>query len=124
MEAFNLATRQRALAEGARYFVLIDARDVTLAPAAVRQRLANMEKSLPPELAGTRVASAVMLSSAVIRGAITAMGWISPALLDGLTAVADFDDGIGALRRAAEAAGVPFPEHEVEPLRERIRGRG
>jgi len=92
-----------------RFATLVETSAVSTMPdAATRKRLADWQNETRNEIARYNVVTATVVSSAVVRGAMTAMNWIFRPPNRQL-AVATFDEGLDACVVALRAEGLALP---------------
>lgn len=100
---------QELVGRGQKFVLINDASDAERPPPAVRKYFAEYAEAGSDEEEALGLATIVVLSSPVMRGALTAVGWVSEraARIDtAATMRAALERGLKAL----DAAGVPRPE--------------
>ncbi len=89
--------------------------------ATARKRIADRTAAQPEDVPLLTLASYIVIQNALIRGAVTALGWILPALAESDT-VDSIEAGIDGGLAALDAAGVPRP-HDFSAQRYRRPSR-
>ena len=92
-----------------RFATLVETSGIRAMPdAATRKRLADWQNATRGDIGRYNVMTATVVSSTLVRGAMTAMNWVfrppNPQL-----AVASFDEGLDACVRGLQADGVRLP---------------
>ncbi|MBX7194924.1 MAG: hypothetical protein K1X94_22920 [Sandaracinaceae bacterium] len=92
-----------------RFATLVETSQVlTMPDAATRKRLADWQNETRGDIARLNVITATVVSSAVVRGAMTAMNWIFRPP-NRQIAVASLDEGLEACVAALRAEGLRLP---------------
>ncbi|MFO0709536.1 MAG: hypothetical protein U0353_06835 [Sandaracinus sp.] len=92
-----------------RFATLVETSQVlTMPDAATRKRLADWQNETRAEIARYNVITATVVSSAVVRGTMTAMNWFFRPP-NRQVAVASFDEGLEACVDALRAEGLRLP---------------
>ena len=104
--------------DDARMLLLTDARFARRPPATTRRVIAELSDALPAPVFERSLGSFLVLESAVVRGAFTAMQWISQKEWK-VTTVPDLRTGLLRAFSAIESAGLPVPR-SIDP--ETFRG--
>lgn len=98
----------RARAVGERLVLVNDTFAIERPTPVVRRRLAERTKEQLGELMRPVIGSVVVIESALVRGAVTALGWILPSLAD-THFFSTFDEAIAHGLVMLDQAGVPRP---------------
>lgn len=101
---------RRARQEGARVVQISDAGQAERPDPVVRKLLAQLADAQSEEHEGVTIATIVVLESAVLRGAMTAIGWLTRRSLD-VVSVADMPTAIRRARELLTKAGQIPPSH-------------
>lgn len=110
----------RAVAEDTAMISVIDVRQATKLTPLFRQEFAKWESEMPAERFDRIGLRIVVVDNALIRGAITAIGWFSPRT-KGFIAVKDCDQAVAALEKhARDTDAIPEVENAVLMLRRRM----
>lgn len=104
-------TLDRALSDDAYVFMVIDARRVSKMGAGFRQTFGEWEASITDELFARIRVRVIVHENPVVRGALTAMAWLSPRIKEIATAKTA-DGAIAALRQADQSCGELTAEQE------------
>ncbi len=120
-QQYELAKRaQRARV---RLFVISDNLATTKASTEVRKYLAETSKSHSALWEESIASIVILLKSTIVRGAITAIGWVAPDLLKDVKTAKDFDGAVAIMREAAATTGDTVPERQLTSLRSRLNAR-
>jgi hypothetical protein len=99
---------ERAVAERTYYLTIADGRQANRPPATVRKLLAELSQDMSEEGHARFVASILVLESALVRGALTAIQWMSRRALR-MESAASMPAAIARARTLLMRAGAPFP---------------
>lgn len=110
----------RAAAEGVRLFVISDNTATTKTSPEVRKYLGDAARSVSDQYHQHLASFVIIASNMLVRGAITAIGWVAPERIKRVKAAKDFEEAVAIMRQKAEEAGLAFPEAELLTLRGRI----
>jgi hypothetical protein len=112
----------RALRNGERYVVIVTS-EVETFSAAGRRAVADAQAAhLTPERIAVALAALVPFDSAIVRGAMTALRWVSPRLVDSIQPVSSLDAAVDEALRILEANRTPF-RGDVSALRRKLAPR-
>jgi hypothetical protein len=98
----------RAVAENTHYLTIADGRQANRPPASVRKRFAEMSDVMSESGHDRFVAAILVLESALVRGALTAIQWMSRRSLR-IETVGSIDEAIDRARSRLAKAGAAFP---------------
>jgi len=105
---FYLREQDAILDGGHRYVVIFDGRDLKSVSAKELRRLADHIKKHSDALGERCAYSSIVLTSAVIRGALKALVWLTPLPMP-YVVHATLEEALTATERAALAARLPLP---------------
>ncbi len=97
-----------ALNGGERIVLITDARRVVRPSPEVRRFFAEWSSSIPPELHAVSLGSVSVVDNPPLRGALTAVSWIS-ARARKVVAVPTMEEAVALAFELLDAAGVPRP---------------
>lgn len=104
----KLEALHRRLGPDARYVSITDAREASHPPAAVRKLVADLTEAHRDVWSRLVLRSLTVIDSAVIRGAFTAIEWISRRPFD-IQMVASVSAALDEAARVLDEAGLPWP---------------
>ncbi len=99
----------RARASRERVVLLTDTFAIARPSAVVRRRLADRTKVVTAGEGGPVVASVAVIENDLVRGAVTALGWVVPALSRAQTFVGSIDEAFDYALARLEQAGISAP---------------
>jgi len=106
---WNNAMLLRASAEGSKFANITDARCASLPSATVRRLVANLTDESPPAGNLLNVGTYLIHDNAFVRGAVTAVQWLSQRDLK-IVAVSDLRSGIARAVASLAKSGISAPQ--------------
>lgn len=110
------AVLDRAEAEDSRFIMVADSRNVDKITSLFRRDYAAWENTLSDERYGRMALRVVILDSAIVRGAITAMSWFSPRMKS-IVAVANIDEAVKTVEAFVVNEDFALARGQIEGLR-------
>lgn len=92
-----------------KYFVITDASVAQRPDASVRRAITQHSERLRDQRERLDMGSVVIVTNAMVRGALTAMQWLDPGMAE-VTYVADLDTALARARETLRRNGVPLPD--------------
>lgn len=105
---WNDARMARARATGERLVIMSDTHLIDRPTPMVRKRIAERTKASSPDYAKATIGSVIVIENALVRGAVTALGWILPSLSESRF-VASIDEGVDYCQTLLEKEGLRPP---------------
>ena len=99
---------ERAQAEGTKVAMVNDARNARRPPPTVRKYIAELTDSMVGEFEAYSVDNFIVIDNALVRGALTAMQWLSNARW-GVRPVPSLAEALERALRLLEAENIPVP---------------
>jgi hypothetical protein len=112
----NRRALERARDEGVQLFMLIDCLQAGKAGAETRHRFGTYTKEVFEPMRAHCGGTAVLISNAILRGAMTAVQWVAPEAMSGTRVAKDLEHGLEQLRAMAEEAGAPLSAADTDAL--------
>ena len=102
------ALTERARGDGVKLISLFDARGTTKVTAEVRRELGEWTKRTDANSQEIQPVTVVILDSALVRGAMTAIGWISSSVAR-TTPAKSIDEAVAVIQRRCREEGLDIP---------------
>jgi hypothetical protein len=106
---WNAGMLTRAKERNRRLVTINDAFATDRPSPKVRQLLVDLAKEQPPWARQMTLQGFVVVESALIRGAVTALSWLDPNLMSGSKVVPSIEAAIEAALAVLDEAGIPRP---------------
>jgi len=100
----------RARAEGTRMVLVVDVLKTNAPDAAARSRLGEFTRGQTEADEALLLGALLMIESALMRGALTALSWLAPGKLHSTHAVKGYREAVARARKLFEDAGQPVPD--------------
>lgn len=105
----NTRASEKVIAEGRQFVSISDATKSIRPTAEMRKYWADSMSNITDEMRNGTLISYVVIASAMMRGAMTAIGWLNPEARR-IRSVATLREAIAASIESLKAAGQPVPE--------------
>ncbi len=122
LEAF-FASYEAVIARGQRFITISDATAVSSRPSpVVRKRIADWTSKIEPKMVALSVGDARVVQNALIRGAMTAIGWLHQHPIEQKW-FTTLDEAVAWSLEKLDHAGVAVPPHARSILTTRTAAR-